>query len=207
MLMKLLCTLVFATLITSCSNQQYIAMTESNQATFAAGCFWGVESVFMATEGVLSTEVGYTGGDNTRATYREVCSGDTGHAEAVHITFDPKVVSYAQLLDIFFATHDATQVNRQDPDRDTQYRTAIFVQDDEQRQIAVAAKKALDDSDQLPRPVATIIGDAVEFIRAEEYHQQYMPSFRSYLLKFHFWSWLVNRDVSSLVLLLVQQMH
>ena len=173
MFMKLLCTLVFATLITSCSNQQYIAMTESNQATFAAGCFWGVESVFMATEGVLSTEVGYTGGDNTRATYREVCSGDTGHAEAVHITFDPKVVSYAQLLDIFFATHDATQVNRQGPDRGTQYRTAIFVHDDEQRKIAVAAKKALDDSDQLPRPVATIIGDAVEFIRAEEYHQQY----------------------------------
>ena len=84
-------------------------MTESNQATFAAGCFWGVESVFMATEGVLSTEVGYTGGDNARATYREVCSGDTGHAEAVHITFDPKVVSYSQLLDIFFANHDATR--------------------------------------------------------------------------------------------------
>jgi len=148
-------------------------MTESNQATFAAGCFWGVESVFMATEGVLSTEVGYTGGDNARATYREVCSGDTGHAEAVHITFDPKVVSYAQLLDIFFANHDATQVNRQGPDSGTQYRTAIFVHDDGQRQIAVAAKTALDDSNKLPRPVATIIGDAVEFIRAEEYHQQY----------------------------------
>ena len=91
----------------------------------------------------------------------------------MHITFDPKVVSYAQLLDIFFANHDATQVNRQGPDSGTQYRTAIFVHDDGQRQIAVAAKTALDDSNKLPRPVATIIGDAVEFIRAEEYHQQY----------------------------------
>jgi peptide-methionine (S)-S-oxide reductase len=171
--MKLLCSIVFATLIASCSNPPKTAMTDTNHATFAAGCFWGVESVFMATDGVLSTEVGYTGGNNAFTTYKEVCSGETGHAEAVHITFDPQVVSYTRLLDVFYANHDATQVNRQGPDFGTQYRTAIFVHSDEQRQQAIDARAALDDSKILPRPVATVIEDAVEFIRAEDYHQQY----------------------------------
>jgi peptide-methionine (S)-S-oxide reductase len=171
--MKLLCTLILAAVIASCSNNQNIAMTESDHATFAAGCFWGVESVFMATEGVLSTEVGYTGGNNKFTTYKEVCSGETGHAEAVHITFDPQIVSYAQLLGVFFANHDATQLNRQGPDHGTQYRTAIFAHNDVQRQMALAARNTLDASNELPRPVVTVVEDAVEFIRAEEYHQQY----------------------------------
>ncbi|MFT7516985.1 MAG: peptide-methionine (S)-S-oxide reductase [Myxococcota bacterium] len=171
--MKLLCSLFFAALIASCSTTQNSVMTTTEEATFAAGCFWGVESVFMATEGVLSTEVGYIGGDVATGTYKEVCSGTTGHAEAVHITFDPQVVSYQRLLEIFFSNHDATQLNRQGPDVGTQYRTAIFVHGADQRTLAEQSISALDASQKLPRPVATSIEAAAEFVRAEEYHQQY----------------------------------
>ncbi|MBC8369117.1 MAG: peptide-methionine (S)-S-oxide reductase MsrA [Planctomycetes bacterium] len=147
--------------------------TTSELATFAAGCFWGVESVFMDTNGVLSTEVGYTGGQAENVTYKEVCSGETGHAEAVKIIFDPSVVSYSQLLEVFFNNHDATQLNRQGPDVGTQYRSAIFVHNEAQRQQAQSFITTLDNSKKLPRAVTTVVADAVEFFRAEEYHQQY----------------------------------
>ncbi len=142
-------------------------------AIFAAGCFWGVEEAFRAVPGVGDVEVGYTGGATNDPTYPEVCTGRTGHAEAVRIVFDPATVSYARLLETFWQCHDPTQRNRQGPDIGTQYRSAIFVDGDEQRALAQAAKEALDASHQFDEPVATEIDDAGIFWRAEEYHQRY----------------------------------
>jgi len=143
-----------------------------NTATFGAGCFWGVEARFRATEGVLSTEVGYSGGETANPTYQDVCTGRTGHAEVVRVEFDPKKVSFEKLLDVFFDVHDPTQVNRQGPDVGTQYRSVVFVHDAAQEQAAGAAKKRV--QERLGRPVATQIEPAGEFWRAEEYHQQYL---------------------------------
>lgn len=143
-------------------------------ATFAAGCFWGVEQTFREVEGVLSTQVGYIGGHTDQPTYREVCFGDTGHAEAVEVTYDPARLSYEDLLAVFWKAHDPTQKNRQGPDIGDQYRSAIFTHSDDQRQAAEASKQALDASAQLNRPVATQIEPAATFWRAEEYHQQYV---------------------------------
>ncbi len=145
------------------------------KATFAAGCFWGVEETFRQVKGVASTAVGYTGGHTPEPTYKQVCAGDTGHAEAVEVVFDPSVVSYAALLDILWKAHDPTQVDRQGPDVGFQYRSAIFYHDDAQRVAAESSRDALSRSKQYGRrPIATRIEPAVTFYRAEDCHQQYL---------------------------------
>lgn len=155
------------------SAKERAAMNE-RKATFAAGCFWGVEAAFRQVPGVVSTAVGYTGGKTPNPTYEEVCTDRTGHAEAVEVTYDPAQVSYGELLEVFWQSHDPTQVNRQGPDTGSQYRSAIFTHDDAQREAAEATKRELDASGKLRRPIATQIVPAVEFYRAEEYHQQYL---------------------------------
>lgn len=150
-----------------------VLMAETQKATFAAGCFWGVESAFRTIDGVVDTQVGYIGGHKENPTYREVCSGRTGHAEALEITFDPEVVTYKQLVELFWRVHDPTQVNRQGPDRGTQYRSAIFVHSPEQKKTAEESKAALEASGKWKRPIATEIVPATTFWRAEEYHQRY----------------------------------
>ncbi len=144
-----------------------------HKATFAAGCFWGVEATFRAVDGVVETVVGYTGGKTANPSYQEVCSGRTGHAEAVQLQFDPARVSYDELLDIFWGLHDPTTLNRQGPDVGTQYRSAIFVHDAEQEAAATASKERLAQSGRYRRPVVTEIVPAGAFYRAEDYHQQY----------------------------------
>jgi len=142
-------------------------------ATFAAGCFWGVEDAFRGVKGVKSTTVGYTGGHTKNPTYKEVCSHTTGHAEAVEVEFDPQQVSYQKLLDLFWEIHDPTQLNRQGPDVGTQYRSAIFFHDAEQEAAARASKAAQEKSGKYHGPVVTEVAPAPEFYRAEDYHQQY----------------------------------
>jgi peptide-methionine (S)-S-oxide reductase len=144
------------------------------KATFAAGCFWGVEEEFARIKGVTSTQVGYTGGKFDNPTYYDVCSDRTGHAEAVEVEFDPAVVSYETLLDVFWQVHDPTTVNRQGPDIGSQYRSAIFFHSPEQQFIAQASKAKLEASGRYSRPIATEITPAPRFYRAEEYHQQYL---------------------------------
>lgn len=146
----------------------------SELATFAAGCFWGVELTFQQTPGVTATRVGYIGGQMDNPTYRDVCTGTTGHAEAVEVTYEPDQVSYDQLLAIFFANHDPTQVNRQGPDTGTQYRTAVFYHTTSQQTAAEAAKQVLDEVGRFPRPIATQIVPATIFYTAEDYHQKYL---------------------------------
>jgi len=143
-------------------------------ATFAAGCFWGVEAAFRAVDGVTATAVGYIGGATDRPTYEDVCSGQTGHAEAVEIQFDADRVSYEQLLDVFFACHDPTTLNRQGPDVGTQYRSAVFYHDTLQQTAAAEAMRKLDDESGPSGPSVTEITPAATFFRAEEYHQQYL---------------------------------
>lgn len=143
-------------------------------ATFAAGCFWGVEERFSQIEGVISTVVGYSGGKTANPTYEQVCSGKTGHAEAVQVVFDPQVVSYEQLVRQFFTLHDPTQLNRQGPDIGTNYRSAIFYHNEEQRQIAEKVKEELQRSGRYHGKIVTEIVPFSHFYRAEEYHQQYL---------------------------------
>jgi peptide-methionine (S)-S-oxide reductase len=145
----------------------------SEQATFAAGCFWGVEEGFRTLPGVISTRVGYTGGRRDNPDYRQVCSGDTGHAEAVEITFDPAVISYATLLEHFWQMHDPTTLNRQGPDVGTQYRSAIFFHSDEQRRQAEESRDRLERSGRIRRQIVTEIVPSETFWPAEEYHQKY----------------------------------
>jgi peptide-methionine (S)-S-oxide reductase len=143
-------------------------------ATFAAGCFWGVESAFRRIDGVLATMVGYTGGTKTEPTYRQVCSGKTGHAEAVEVAFDPARVSYEQLLDVFWRCHDPTQLNRQGPDIGTNYRSAIFYHSETQRAAAEAGKIRLAGSKEYRgREIVTQIVPSSTFWKADESHQQY----------------------------------
>ena len=144
-----------------------------NKAIFAAGCFWGVETLFRQVPGVLDAPVGYTGGHAENPTYEEVCSGKTGHAEAVQVSFDPEKVSYTELVDIFFKCHNPTTLNRQGPDRGTQYRSAIFFLSPDQEATARAAKEKLDAAGKFPDPIVTEITPAAPFYRAEEYHQRY----------------------------------
>ena len=141
------------------------------KATFAAGCFWGVEEAFDGVKGVDSTRVGYAGGNKPNPTYKNVCSGDTGHAEVVEILFDPKKISYEELLKIFWKIHDPTTVNRQGPDVGTQYRSAIFTHSSEQEKIAKASKEKI--ASQYDQPIVTQILPATTFYEAEEYHQKY----------------------------------
>jgi peptide-methionine (S)-S-oxide reductase len=142
-------------------------------ATFAAGCFWGVEDAFRQVDGVTKTTVGYTGGTTENPSYKEVCTGRTGHAEAVEVEFDPAKVSYLQLLAVFWKSHDPTTVNRQGPDVGTQYRSAIFYHDAEQDKEARASKAELEKGHVFKRPIVTEIQPAGAFYRAEDYHQQY----------------------------------
>ena len=144
------------------------------KATFAAGCFWGVEATFRQIPGVTATRVGYTGGNLGNPTYKDVCTDSTGHAEAVEVEYDPAKVSYGDLLNVFWENHDPSQLNRQGPDFGTQYRSAIFYHSPEQEQAARASKQALEESRQFSRPIVTQIVPAVTFYEAEDYHQQYL---------------------------------
>jgi peptide-methionine (S)-S-oxide reductase len=144
------------------------------KATFAAGCFWGVEATFREIPGVTATRVGYTGGDLKNPTYKDVCTDRTGHAEAVEVDYDPSKVSYDKLLNVFWENHDATQLNRQGPDFGTQYRSGIFYHSPEQEQEARDSKAKLEKSDRFSRPIVTQIVPATTFYEAEDYHQQYL---------------------------------
>jgi len=143
------------------------------KATFGAGCFWGVETAFCNVVGVLNTAVGYMGGTSDSPTYRDVCTGTTGHAEVVEIIFDPAKVSYENLLGVFFRIHDPTTPNRQGVDIGTQYRSVIFYHTPEQKAAAESCRERLDRSGRFRRPVITEIMPAQTFWRAEEYHQRY----------------------------------
>lgn len=143
-------------------------------ATLAAGCFWGVEEAFRKTPGVTETAVGYMGGSLQNPTYEAVCTDRTGHAEVVQIQFDPAQVSYERLLEIFWEIHDPTTLNRQGPDRGTQYRSAVFYHDLAQKEAAQALKAQLDASGRFRRPIVTEITPASTFWHAEEYHQKYI---------------------------------
>jgi peptide-methionine (S)-S-oxide reductase len=144
------------------------------QATLAAGCFWGVEAELRAVPGVVETKVGYTGGTTDQPTYEQVCSGRTGHAEAVWLRFDPARVSYEKLLDVFWKLHDPTTMNRQGPDIGSQYRSAIFFHEPAQHAAAEASRDRLAASGIYRRPIVTQIVPAVTFYPAEEYHQRYL---------------------------------
>ena len=144
------------------------------KATFGAGCFWGVEVAFRQVPGVTDAVAGYLGGTLPNPTYKDVCTGQTGHAEVVEVTYDPDRVPYDDLLNVFWTSHDPTTLNRQGPDVGTQYRSAIFYHDENQRQAAVASKEALSKSGRFPRPIVTEITPTSTFYRAEEYHQRYL---------------------------------
>lgn len=144
------------------------------KATFAAGCFWGVEATFRQIPGVISTRVGYTGGNLQNPSYEDVCTDRTGHAEAVEVEYDPAKVSYEQLLNVFWENHDPTTMNRQGPDWGSQYRSAVFFHTPEQQAAAQASKEALDRSGKFQSKIVTQIVPATNFYRAEDYHQQYL---------------------------------
>jgi peptide-methionine (S)-S-oxide reductase len=144
------------------------------KATFAAGCFWGVEATFRQLPGVTATRVGYIGGNTVTPTYKDVCTDTTGHAEAVEIDYDPAKLSYDQLLDVFWENHDPTQLNRQGPDFGKQYRTAIFCHSPEQEVAAKSSKEKLGKSGRFSKPIMTQIVPATTFYEAEDYHQQYL---------------------------------
>lgn len=142
-------------------------------ATFAAGCFWGVEDTFMCLPGVVATRVGYCGGRTDNPTYRDVCSHNTGHAEAVEVTFDPLQISYNELLKVFWECHDPTQISRQGPDFGEQYRSAIFCHTEDQRESALASRAELERRHTFRKTIATQIVPATVFWEAEAYHQKY----------------------------------
>lgn len=145
---------------------------KTDKATFAAGCFWGVEAAFRQIKGVISTQVGYTGGNMNNPSYEDVCTDETGHAEAVEVTYDSSKISYEKLLDVFWQNHDPTQLNRQGPDVGTQYRSAIFYYNEKQKK---AAEKSLKEQQKkYKNKIVTEIKPASKFYRAEEYHQQYL---------------------------------
>jgi len=144
-----------------------------DKAFFAAGCFWGVESTFQSLDGVVSTTVGYTGGKVKNPSYELVCTGITGHAEAVEVVYDSKVISYKQLLDTFFELHDPTTLNRQGPDVGTQYRSVIFYNNIEEKSLAEDTINAINESGKFPNKVVTEVVSASNFYNAEEYHQDY----------------------------------
>ena len=148
--------------------------TNHSEAVFAAGCFWGVEATFRQVKGVVDVTVGYTGGTVADPTYKQVCQTDTGHAEAVRVVFDPSIVSYERLLEVFWACHNPTTVNRQGPDVGTQYRSAIFFRDADQQKTARASREAMQKSGKFSDDIVTEITEAGVFYRAEEYHQRYL---------------------------------
>lgn len=142
-------------------------------ATFGAGCFWCVEAVFQELDGVHSVISGYSGGQTKNPTYKEVCEGTTGHAEVCRITYDPAKISFAELLEVFWKTHDPTTLNRQGNDVGTQYRSVIMYHDDEQKNLAIEYKKKLNDAGIWENPIVTEIVPEAEFYTAEDYHQNY----------------------------------
>jgi peptide-methionine (S)-S-oxide reductase len=171
---------VGAALVGGCDRQQrdnpgHVKMndTAQSEAVFAAGCFWGVEAAFGGVEGVIDTKVGFIGGTVANPTYKQVCRTDTGHAEGVHVIFDPSVVSYEQLLDVFWSCHNPTTINRQGPDVGSQYRSAIFCYSPAQQNLAKASRDAMQNSGKFSGTIVTEIVDASEFYLAEEYHQRY----------------------------------
>ena len=143
------------------------------EAVFGAGCFWGVEHKFSKVKGVIDTEVGYTGGKTENPTYKEVCTDKTGHAEVVRVIFDPNIVSYEELLEFFWDIHNPTTMNRQGWDVGTQYRSAVFYNNDQQKESALKLKDKLDKSGKYRKSIVTEIVPAGVFYRAEEYHQKY----------------------------------
>ena len=145
-----------------------------NRATFGAGCFWGIEAEFRRVRGVIDTAVGYSGGHLPNPSYADVCNDSTGHAEVVQVTYDSDKVSYDQLLEVFWNSHDPTQLDRQGPDIGSQYRSVIFYHDDEQKAEAEESKARFASLGLLRRPIVTQIVPAMPFYRAEEYHQQYL---------------------------------
>ena len=144
------------------------------KATFGAGCFWGVESTFQQLTGVKETAVGYEGGATLDPNYNEVCTDTTGHAEVVELAFDPELITYEKLLEVFWSAHNPTTLNRQGPDMGSQYRSVIFYHDEEQKATATASKEALQASGKHSNDVVTEITEATTFYKAEEYHQQYL---------------------------------
>lgn len=144
-----------------------------DKAYFGAGCFWGVEETFRTTKGVVATAVGYQGGTTKNPTYKEVCSGTTNHAEVVEVTFDPEVITYKELLEVFWSCHNPTLLNRQGPDVGTQYRSVIFTVNQEQAQQAQESKRNLEQLERFNAPIVTEIKEMQPFYKAEEYHQQY----------------------------------
>ena len=149
------------------------------QATFGAGCFWGVEAEFRQLTGVVETSVGYTGGHLVNPTYEDVCSGNTGHVEVVRVVFDPEKISYETLLATFWTIHDPTQINRQGPDVGNQYRTVIFAHDDVQKRVALDSLAQLSASGKVLGPIATTIEPVGDYWLAEDYHQQFVEKRRS----------------------------
>ncbi|HNZ87387.1 MAG TPA: peptide-methionine (S)-S-oxide reductase MsrA [Methanofastidiosum sp.] len=143
------------------------------KATFAAGCFWGVESAFCQVEGVISTTVGYSGGNTKNPTYEEVCADKTGHAESVLIEFNPELITYEKLLELFWSIHDPTTLNRQGPDIGSQYRSIVFYHSEEQKNMAIYIKDKLEKSKRFSRKIVTEIIPSTVFYKAEEYHQKY----------------------------------
>jgi peptide-methionine (S)-S-oxide reductase len=145
---------------------------EFKRASFAAGCFWGVEEAFRCLNGVVSTTVGYMGGEFENPTYEDVCTGKTGHAETVEVVYDPSLISYNELLAVFWNNHDPTTPNRQGPDVGSQYRSLIFYYDDEQKELALKSKEKV--QKRFNREIVTEIVPATTFYQAEDYHQQYL---------------------------------
>ena len=143
------------------------------KATFGAGCFWCVEHVFRKINGVTGTSVGYMGGTTKNPTYEEVCTDTTGHAEVVQVDYDPSKISYDELLQVFWTNHDPTTLNRQGPDIGKQYRSAVFFHTPEQQQVAIKSKDEIEKSGKYNKKIVTEITPALEFYKAEEYHQQY----------------------------------
>lgn len=150
------------------------AVMATEKATFGAGCFWGVEETFRNLKGVTATAVGYAGGAKDNPTYEDVCTDETGHAEVVEVEFDPAQIGYEQLLDVFWANHNPTTLNRQGPDVGTQYRSVVLYHSPEQKAAAEAAREKIDKSGRFPRPIVTHIEPAPKFWRGEEYHQRYL---------------------------------
>ncbi len=143
-------------------------------AVFGAGCFWGVEETFRTLAGVSETEVGYAGGNCSETTYEQVCTGETDHAEVIKITFDPSIITFNNLLDVFFENHNPTTLNRQGPDEGTQYRSVVFFLNDEQKELAQKAIEAADKSGKFSNPVVTKLEIFKNYVKAEEYHQKYL---------------------------------
>src|SRR5438093_12200353 len=148
-------------------------MSQTKTAVLAGGCFWCTEAAFEQLEGVVDVTSGYAGGLAETANYRAVCGGDTGHAEAIKISYDPAKISYEQLLDVFFDAHDPTQLNRQGNDVGTQYRSAIFYANEDEKRVAETKIRQLNDSKHFARPIVTTLEPLVEFFPAEDYHQDY----------------------------------